>query len=249
MSLEHHHSTPGQSAPVSCSNADGAPSNCAGCGVKRFAVCSAMADHEIGEIEAIVHTIRLDPREPVFQEGDKADFIFTVTSGTIRLQRDLEDGRRQIIGFAVPGDFIGLALEDRFSFSADAITRATVCAFDRGKFTRLVEGKPALLRRLHDMASHELGIAQEHMVLLGRRRAEERVAAFLLSWQTRVGRVQGGSVTIPLPMGRQDIADFLGLTIETVSRILARWMRERVLLDVPNGVRVLDLARLKGVVG
>lgn len=233
----------------SCSNADGAPTSCAGCGVKRFAVCSAMAEHELPEIERIVHTIKLDAREPVFQEGDKADSIYTVTSGTIRLQRDLEDGRRQVIGFAVPGDFIGLALEDSFSFSADALTKASVCSFDRAQFTDLVTRKPALLRRLHDMASHELGIAQEHMVVLGRRRAEERVAAFLLAWRARVGRVQGSSVTIPLPMGRQDIADYLGLTIETVSRILARWMRERIILDVPNGVRLLDAEKLNATLG
>jgi len=236
----------GTAAPNhSCVNADGAPTSCAGCGIKRFAVCGALGDNEIGDIERIVHTIKLDPREPVFQEGDKAESIFTVTSGTIRLQRDLEDGRRQVIGFAVPGDFIGLALEDHFSFSADALTKASICSFDRNKFTDLVGRKPLLLRRLHDMASHELGIAQEHMVVLGRRRAEERVAAFLLGWRNRVGRIQGNSVTIPLPMGRQDIADYLGLTIETVSRILARWMRERIILDVPNGVRVLDADKLK----
>ena len=232
-----------------CVNSEGAPSSCAGCGLRRFAVCSALGDHEIGELERIVHTVKLDPREPLFQEGDRANAVFTVTSGTVRLQRDLEDGRRQVIGFAVPGDFVGLALEEHFSFSADALTKASVCSFDRQKFSDLVTEKPLLLRRLHDMASHELGIAQEHMVVLGRRRADERVAAFLLGWQTRVGRIQGTSVTIPLPMGRQDIADYLGLTIETVSRILARWMRERILLDVPQGVRLLDSEKLKATLG
>jgi CRP/FNR family transcriptional regulator len=105
------------------------------------------------------------------------------------------------------------------------------------------------MRKMHEVASHELAIAQEHMVVLGRRRAEERVASFLLKWWQRLKRIQGPSPTVPLPMGRQDIADHLGLTIETVSRTLARWMRERIILDVPDGVRILDGARLEEILG
>ncbi len=176
--------------------------------------------------------------------GDQARHVYSVTSGTLRLQRDLSDGRRQVIGFAIPGDFVGLSMDDRFTFSADTLTEATLCGFDRGKFSSLMGQKPALMSRLHQFASHELGLAQEHMVILGRRKAEERVVAFLLRWRERLERVGGRSATIPLPMGRQDIADHLGLTIETVSRTFARLMRDKVLLDVPQGVRVLDEQRL-----
>lgn len=238
----------GRSAVSNCRSNAGEYQNCVGCGIRRFAVCGALAENELPEIEAIVQTRRYEPRQTIFQEGDTAHAIYTITGGTVRLQRDLPDGRRQVIGFAVPGDFIGLSLEESFTFSADMLTKGTICAFDRTKFTGLLTKKPALMHRLHAIASHELGIAQEQMVLLGRRRADERVAAFLMSWGQRMRHPNGVAVTLPLPMGRQDIADYLGLTIETVSRTLSRFFKERILLDVPHGVRVLDPERLRAVV-
>ncbi|WP_163367488.1 cyclic nucleotide-binding domain-containing protein, partial [Klebsiella aerogenes] len=86
----------------------------------------------------------------------------------------LSDGRRQVIGFAMPGDFLGLALHNRYGFSADAIGDVTLCRFDRADFDRLISDKPHFLRRLHEFATHELVIAQEQMILIGRRSAEER---------------------------------------------------------------------------
>lgn len=218
---------------------------CAECRVRLFAVCAAMNPDEVADLERITHHVAVPARTPLFHAGDVAHSVFTVTSGTLRLQRDLSDGRRQVIGFAVPGDFLGLAMEDHFGFSADTLTSVNLCRFDRAAFAKLAAEKPNLMGRLHDFASHELGLAQEHMVVLGRRRAEERVAAFILRWRERMARLTGASATLVLPMGRQDIADHLGLTIETVSRTLARWMRERIILDVPDGIRILDQARLE----
>lgn len=220
---------------------------CTDCRVRLFAVCSALSNDEIFELEQLSHPITIGAKSPLFAAGDAAQSVYTVTSGTIRLQRDLADGRRQVIGFAIPGDFIGLALDERFGFSADALTQATLCRFERGRFEQLAIRKTGLLARLHEVATHELGFAQEHMVVLGRRRAEERVAAFLLRWSGRMEKISGSAVTLHLPMGRQDIADHLGLTIETISRIMARWMRERLLLDVPDGVRLLDRDRLNAI--
>jgi CRP/FNR family transcriptional regulator len=207
-----------------------------------------MADHEIRDLEVIAEHRVIEPRQALFREGDKVEGVFSMTAGTVRLQNDLVDGRRQIVGFAIPGDFLGLALNERFAYSAEAVTRVTMCRFDRNRFTRLMDAKPALMRRMHAVASHELGIAQAHMIVLGRRRAEERVAAFLLRWKDRLSVIQGKSATVPLPMGRQDIADHLGLTIETVSRIFARWARAKIVLDVPDGVRVLDEPQLREMI-
>ena len=241
----HLPGTPGPLASLTPCGGGQCASVCAECRVRLFAVCAAMSRDEIHDLERITHHMELPAKTALFHAGDAANSVFTVTSGTLRLQRDLADGRRQVIGFAIPGDFLGLAMDDHFGFSADSLTAVNLCRFDRHAFAKLATDKPNLMSRLHDFASHELGLAQEHMVVLGRRRAEERVAAFLLRWRERMARLTGASATLALPMGRQDIADHLGLTIETVSRTLARWMREKIILDVPDGIRILDQARLE----
>ena len=147
----------------------------------------------------------------------------------------------------MPGDFIGLGLAEFHGFSADAIGETGLCRFSRGPFVELVGRKPHLLRRLHEFATHELSIAQDHMMLLGRQTAEERVVSFLLQLSDRWSRILGPSVTVPLPMGRQDIADFLGLTIETVSRTLTALERDGMTLIVPDGVRLLKPRSLERV--
>lgn len=244
LAREQDGATPAMKA---CASPDGCRSICANCRVRLYAVCASLSDHDIAELERLAHHIELSPRSALFSAGDAARHVYTVTSGTLRLQRDLSDGRRQVIGFAVPGDFIGLAFDASYSFSADALTPTSLCRFDRTQFTALSHRQQPLLERLHEEATHELTLAQDHMVVLGRRRAEERVAAFLLRWRERLARIDGKSATVQLPMGRQDMADHLGLTIETVSRILARWMRERIILDVPGGVRILDQKQLAAI--
>jgi CRP/FNR family transcriptional regulator, anaerobic regulatory protein len=227
-----------------CVEAGRCRSVCSGCKVRLFAVCASLDDQEIKALERLARQRTVLARQPLVFAGDPADSVFTLTSGFLRLQSDLSDGRRQVIGFAAPGDFIGLGLNARYGFSADALTDVTVCGFDRLEFSNLAHKTPGLIERLHRSASHELSLAQEHMVLLGRRRAEERVALFLTSWRTKLQQIFGPSATLPLPMGRQDIADHLGLTIETVSRIISRLGREKIVLDVPGGLRVLDKDRL-----
>lgn len=164
--------------------------------------------------------------------------------GVVRLYKSLPDGRRQIMGFALPGDFLGLALMDRYGVTAEAITPVKVCRFQRSSFVSFIDDKPHLLRRLHEFAGHELSLAQDQMLLLGRKTAEEKVAAFLINLQARFARIGPMSVTIALPMGRQDIADYLGLTIETVSRTLTKLARDKTILIVPDGVRLLSSERL-----
>ena len=163
----------------------------------------------------------------------------------MRLYKLLPDGRRQIVGFALPGDFLGVATSARNNFSADAVGPVAVCRFSRTSFMRFVADKPHLLRRINELVIRELGQAQDHMVLLGRRSAEEKVASFLVGWRVRLARLGDATNTLPLPMGRQDIADFLGLTIETVSRTLTRLERDGVIEIVPGGIRLVDLERVE----
>jgi CRP/FNR family transcriptional regulator len=217
------------------------------CSVRLASVCASLALDELDELDAMSHVTRFEPRENLFGEGQPARSVYSVTSGTVRLYKLLPDGRRQIVGFALPGDFLGLAMRDAFRFSADAVDAVSVCAFSRSAYSALVDAKPHLLRRLHDFATHELTLAQEQMMLLGRRTAEEKLACFLLGMQERWTRISRHSPTVPLPMSRQDIADFLGLTIETVSRTFTKLVRDKTILNVPGGVRLMNPGRLSVV--
>lgn len=218
---------------------------CKDCKARLFSICAALTTEELDELEALSRHISLAPRQALFAQEDEATAVYNVTDGAIRLSRLLPDGRRHVMGFALVGDFLGLALPERFTVTAEALGPTTLCRFDREAFKGLVAGKPHLLQRLHERTGDELTLAQDQMMLLGRRTAEEKVALFLVGLRERYGRIGCDSVTLELPMGRQDIADHLGLTIETVSRMLTRFDRERIILIVPGGVRLLDFGRLE----
>jgi CRP/FNR family transcriptional regulator len=213
------------------------------CSVRSLAICGELNEAEHQEFERLAQHVRFGPKEALFSEDEMADSVYSLTEGIARLYKLLPDGRRQIIGFALPGDFLGMAPTNRYSFSADAIGALTVCKFFRGPFMRFIENKPHMLMRMNEFATRELGLAQDQMLLLGRRSAEEKVAAFLVGWRERLARLEGVTKTVTLPMGRQDIADFLGLTIETVSRTFTKLEREKLIVIVPDGVRVLDTKR------
>ena len=199
---------------------------CTRCEVRNRAVCAALAPHELERLNAIVVEARLEPGQPVFYEGDPADYVFNVTRGVIRLSKTLPDGRRQVTGFAFPADFLGFAFRDAYGFTAEAITAATLCRFPRRKLIALFDEFPQLERRLLAVASNELEAAQEQMLLLGRKSARERLASFLLTMSRRAEERGEPASPVELPMGRPDIADFLGLTTETVSRTFTRLTRD-----------------------
>ena len=213
------------------------------CAVRPLAICGELGPAEHEEFERMAQHVRYGAKEALFSEDEVADSVYSLIEGIARLYKLLPDGRRQIIGFALPGDFLGMAPGNRYSFSADAIGTVTVCKFFRGPFLRFIENRPQMLLRMNDFATRELSLAQDQMLLLGRRSAEEKVAAFLVGWRDRLARLEGVTKTVSLPMGRQDIADFLGLTIETVSRTFTKLEREKLIVIVPDGVRVLDPKR------
>ena len=217
---------------------------CDDCKVRLFSVCGALESSELEELDRISQAKVFPAKVTLFEQGALAGSVFNVTEGIVRLYKSLADGRRQIVGFALPGDFLGLALMDRYSVAAEAVTDVRVCRFARQAFLSYVDARPHLLRRLHEFAGHELSLAQDQMLLLGRRTAAEKIAAFLLNLQTRYSRIGASSITVPLPMNRQDIADYLGLTIETVSRTLTRF-RSEGLIEIPCQSEVVILNRRK----
>lgn len=220
---------------------------CAECSIRRLSVCAALDRAELRELAHLGRHIRFGAGETVFAQEEMTTSFYNLLEGVMRLYKLLPDGRRQIIGFALPGDFLGLAASSRHNFSADAIGPVALCQFSRTAFSRFSEDKPDLLRRINEQAVRELSQAQDHIVLLGRRSAEEKVATFLLGWRERMADVSGSSQTVPLPMSRQDIADYLGLTIETVSRTFTRFERDGVINIIHGGIRILDSARAEAL--
>jgi CRP/FNR family transcriptional regulator len=220
---------------------------CADCTVRLHAICAALDQDELRQLEQLGHRFQYRPNEPVFSQEEIVSSCYNVLEGVLRLYKLLSDGRRQIVGFALPGDFLGLSVNGRHGISADAVGPATVCRFVKNSFSRFAESKPNLLRRINEFITRDLGEAQEQMVLLGRRSAEEKVATFLVKWRDRLARIGPLGAVTPLPMSRQDIADYLGLTIETVSRTFTKLERDGVIEIVPGGIRLTDPRRAEAL--
>ncbi|AHI27060.1 Crp/Fnr family transcriptional regulator [Komagataeibacter swingsii] len=216
---------------------------CTTCSVRPTSVCSVIGPDDISRLsEAAVETI-IPPGRGFIEEGAPATDFFNVTSGTVKLFKALPDGRRQITGFASPGHFLGLAVSDSYAFGAEAVDTVRVCRFSRDKMADLLDDFPKLERRLLEEASNELVAAQNQMLLLGRKTARERVASFLLD-QMHASQMPGQESSggrLHLPMTRGDIADYLGLTIETVSRTLS-WMRSQGMIEVGKGYAITILS-------
>lgn len=186
---------------------------------------------------------RYDTKEFIFTEGDPATHIYRIESGTIALLRLLADGRRQILGFAYPGDFIGLGTQGEHIMSAQAIKATRIRAMPLSALNRLAAADPVLCYTLYQSIAEDLASIRELLVTTGHRSACERVAAFLLTLARRTG-VDGEPASIlNLPMTRSDIADFLGLTIETVSRTLTK-LKNNGLIDLPQSSRVTLLDKI-----
>jgi CRP/FNR family transcriptional regulator len=193
-------------------------------------------------IQTLGQTATLQRDEMLFCERDDADAIYVVLSGTIRCYKVLADGRRQIFSFHQAGQLLGLTPAYDHSYSAEAVTQTRLRRLGRAELESLLEERPILRQRLFSVAASELTAAQDQMLLLGRKTARERICTFLL------GRCNSYGNTIELPMSRSDIADYLGLTIETVSRILSQ-LRTAGIVRMPglNSLEVVDADRLSSM--
>jgi CRP/FNR family transcriptional regulator len=209
----------------------------------------ACGRQELAGLKRLATHVRFRGGHTVFSEGEPAESAFGLSHGVVRIYNLLPDGRRQIVAFALPGDFLAMPLADRFSRSADAIGEITVCRFPRDELKRLIQSSPNIMVRLMEFATRELQTAQDQLMLLGNGSAEERVAAFLVNWRNRVAHLTPATETVSLPMRRQDIADFLGLKLETVSRTFARLEEKGAIRIVPNGVLLTGLEHTALVFG
>ena len=219
---------------------------CTGCDARRVALCGVLDCTDLTALRCMGGTQTLSAGQALFHEGDTALNVYNITHGAIRLTKLLADGRRQVMGFMFPGDFLGITLGDEHAFTAEALGDTILCRFTRSRFDTFVEEHPVLERELYRKAAHELAAAQAQMLLLGRKSAAERLASFFLELAERRHRLTGArSPFVDLPMCRSDIADYLGLTQETVSRLLPQLKQQRLLrLEELNRVELLDLGGL-----
>jgi len=209
---------------------------CVSCGARYSSVCAAIEAKDLERLAALAVPMAVSAGRTFITEGDPAEHFFNVTAGTVKLFKLLPDGRRQITGFATMGTFLGLAVSSSYAFSAEAVDDTQICRFSRPRLRQLIDDFPAMERRLLDVASNELVAAQEQMLLLGRKTARERVASFLLARESCVPALPEGHIL--LPMARTDIADYLGLTVETISRTFTRLRAER-LIDMVSPTEIV----------
>lgn len=237
--LQQARSRPGP-APVT--------SPCGACPVRHLTVCAVLDPGELHDLTAIVSNVELTPGQTLFDECEPADYVFNVTAGAMKVYKLLPDGRRQITGFLFSSDFLGLAVTDVYAYSAEAVTHATLCRFPRRRLENLMARYPKMESRLLGMASNELVIAQEQLLLLGRKTAREKLASFLLMLSRRQVQRGGEVEPVTVPITRADIGDYLGLTTETVSRTFTQLKRNGFITVLPGGrVQLTDRPALEEI--
>ncbi|MBS0270111.1 MAG: Crp/Fnr family transcriptional regulator [Proteobacteria bacterium] len=225
---------------------------CDTCAVRHRAVCGALSRTEIERLNEIAHHRTVPQGQAIVADQDTVASFANIISGVVKLTKAMSDGRQQIVGLQFASDFIGRPYRERSAYEVTAVNEVHLCTYDRGQFERLVREFPGFERRLFENTLDELDAAREWMLLLGRKSAEEKVASFILMVSKRIDAVgcQSGQVQEPakfeLPISRAEIADFLGLTIETVSRQFSRLKAKKIIgLDGARTVVVLDPAHLE----
>lgn len=177
--------------------------------------------------------MNFEPEESLFFEGDDADYIYEVVEGVVRSSKVLMDGRRQVLNFCYPGEMIGISHDRRYHCDCDAVSRVKVRLYRRNTSHGDVAKDPEFYARLLKNAAAEVNSMQEHFLMLGRKTAMEKLASFLVAVMNRQEHRRGQPIELELPMKRSDIADFLGMTIETVSRNLTK-LRKLKVIELPN---------------
>lgn len=226
------------------------PAVCVACEARHRGVCSGMKDDELLELSRSTQIKTIPAGTELFATDQVPDHYGNILSGVVKLSKLLEDGRQQIVGLQFAPDFIGRPFADQSSVTADAATDVTVCMFPRRALNDMVTRSPDLESALHRQALDELDEAREWMLTLGRRTAEERLAMFLyyIALHNNPYEPPGDDdpVAIDIPLTRADIADFLGLTIETVSRQFTKLRNTGVIAKLDGRkVRIERFAELR----
>lgn len=231
-------------------------SNCSTCVVRNRSICSALDSTEIEALGAISRVRVLRAGESLTWEGDDSILLANVVEGLLKLVNSTVDGREQIVGVVYPADFIGRPFGGLTQYGVTALTESKVCVFARNDFDRLAHNHPTLEHRLLERTLDELDKTRRWMLLLGRMSAEQKLATFLIELSERLVETgcepskMGPLDQFELAFSRQQIADVLGLTIETVSRQFTALRRQGVIaLPSRREVAILNHAQLAAQAG
>ncbi|MEP3346795.1 MAG: Crp/Fnr family transcriptional regulator [Litoreibacter sp.] len=225
--------------------------NCSECPIRHRAVCSRCEVDELSLLETMKSYRSYSAGEVILWRGEPLDFVASVVSGVANLSKTLEDGRTQMVGLLLPSDFIGRPGRENVEFDVTATTDVTLCRFERLPFEKLLVETPHVAQRLMEMALDELDAARDWMILLGRKTAREKIATFL-DLLARRGTLNNGAaqVSLDMPMTRDQIANFLGLTLETVSRQMNALKKDGVIsFSGRKQLDVIDLLALRLATG
>ncbi|WP_374411167.1 Crp/Fnr family transcriptional regulator [Novosphingobium colocasiae] len=233
-------------------------SNCDLCVVRNRAICASLDAKELSALNTVGRTRNVVAGESLIWEGEDSVLVANVIEGVLKLSTNTEDGREQIVGVVYPSDFIGRPFGGTTGHGVTALTDAKVCVFSRRDFDAFAREHPALEHKLLERTLGELDRTRRWMLLLGRKSAGEKMASFLVEMVERMDNTAGCAIRfeqpnqrhVTLPFSRQQIADVLGLTIETVSRQFTRLKNEGI-VDLPSRreVVILDLDALVAEAG
>ncbi|MFD1795848.1 Crp/Fnr family transcriptional regulator [Paracoccus aurantiacus] len=223
--------------------------SCDQCPIRDRAICAHCEADDLTRLEATKYYRRCEAGQVIALMGEPMDFVASVVDGVASLTQTLEDGRTQMVGLLLPSDFLGRPGRDCAGYTVTAATSMQLCCFRRKPFEVMLACNPRLTTRLLEMTLDELDAAREWMLLLGRKTAREKIASFLVILARRGAAVNfarpGQSLSLSLPLTREAMADYLGLTLETVSRQISALRRDGVIrLSGNRDVDVPDYARL-----
>jgi len=223
--------------------------DCGDCPIRHRAVCARCETDELKKLEEIKYYKTYEAGQTVIWSGDRMDFVASVVSGIATLTQTMEDGRTQMVGLLLPSDFVGRPGREVAAYNVTATTDLLMCCFRKRPFEEMMLATPHIGQRLLEMTLDELDAAREWMLLLGRKTAREKIASLLAIVARRDAslklKTSSGRMIFDLPLTREAMADYLGLTLETVSRQISALKRDGVIeLQGKRHVTVPDFDRL-----
>lgn len=211
---------------------------CEDCPIRHRAVCAQCEGDELQLLESMKSYRSFKPGDPIVWAGTEFNFVASVVTGVAAISQTMEDGRRQMVGLLLPSDFLGRPGRAHAAFDVTAATDVTLCRFERKPFEALLKSSPAVGQRLLQMTLDELDAAREWMLLLGRKTAREKISSLLAILARRQSsldqKTPEGEIAFDLQITREAMADYLGLTIETVSRQMTALRKDGVIVLTGN---------------
>ena len=202
---------------------------CGSCASRFRGICSALNIKELNDFSKLTKHQHYKKKSHIVRLDDKVDRIYNVINGSVCQYKILDDGRKQILGFLFPGDFLGIPFEENYSYFADAIEDSCLCIFNREDFEDFLQKSPKFEKIVLKKTSLKLTESFEHSVLLGKKNAEEKLATFLILISKIQEIYKKDENVFNLPMTREDISDYLGLRMETTSRIFSLFVRKSLI--------------------